>query len=312
MRNYTVLHKAAGLIVLVFAMYLALPPAVSRADTNYTIRKGDSLYRISNKFGTDIETIRAVNGLRSDKLVPGKELLIPSGSAMEPSPTHYKVKRGDSLWSISRRFDISVDELKALNGQSSDRLTPGQELLIAEVPHEEEHIRNSEATLTVIPGPDRAVPGEDANTGAATEANEKMRDFLAYITKQTLGIPYKFGANSPKSTDCSGYVQRVFSFLGMRLPRSAREQYKVGAEVEKDKLSVGDLVFFRTYAPFPSHVGIYLGDNLFVHASALARKVTIDNLNTPYYIKRFIGAKRLPLTGDVQVSDAAEPPAGFK
>jgi cell wall-associated NlpC family hydrolase len=65
--------------------------------------------------------------------------------------------------------------------------------------------------------------------------------------------------------------------------------------VGKEDLSIGDLVFFRTYAKFPSHVGIYLGDNRFIHASSGERKVTIDSLNAPYYIKRFVGARRLPL-----------------
>lgn len=113
------------------------------------------------------------------------------------------------------------------------------------------------------------------------------------ITKKTIGIPYKFGANSFKATDCSGYVQLVFNLLGIDLPRSAREQFKVGQSVDKQDISIGDLVFFQTYASFPSHVGIYLGNNLFIHASSLAKKVTIENLNAPYYLKRFIGAKRL-------------------
>jgi len=56
---------------------------------------------------------------------------------------------------------------------------------------------------------------------------------------------------------------------------------------------MGSLVFFRTYAKFPSHVGIYLGDNRFVHASSREKKVTVDSLDTPYYVKCYIGAKRL-------------------
>lgn len=93
--------------------------------------------------------------------------------------------------------------------------------------------------------------------------------------------------------DCSAYVQKVYGLLEINLPRSAREQFHAGEMVEKDDLSIGDLVFFRTYASFPSHVGIYLGNDLFIHASKKGRKVTIDSLNTPYYLKRFIGAKRI-------------------
>lgn len=99
--------------------------------------------------------------------------------------------------------------------------------------------------------------------------------------------------------DCSAYVQKVYSFLNVPLPRTAREQFKIGEAISKDELSIGDLVFFRTYASFPSHVGIYLGNNLFIHASSKDKMVTINSLDKPYFVKRFIGAKRL-------LSDEAE------
>jgi cell wall-associated NlpC family hydrolase len=81
--------------------------------------------------------------------------------------------------------------------------------------------------------------------------------------------------------------------IGINLPRSAREQFHEGMPVDTGDLSIGDLVFFRTYASFPSHVGIYLGDNLFIHASSRGKKVTIDKITEPFYTKRFIGAKRV-------------------
>ncbi|RJQ14414.1 MAG: NlpC/P60 family protein [Nitrospiraceae bacterium] len=127
--------------------------------------------------------------------------------------------------------------------------------------------------------------------------HNRLKDFLISVARQTLGIPYKFGSNTFMRTDCSGYVQNVFSLMGLQLPRSAREQFNIGEPVDRKALSLGDLVFFRTYAPFPSHVGIYLGNNLFIHASTFAKKVTIDSLNMPYYVKRFLGAKRLPVDG---------------
>ena len=81
--------------------------------------------------------------------------------------------------------------------------------------------------------------------------------------------------------------------------------------LKKEELSIGDLVFFRTYASFPSHVGIYLGNNLFIHASEKGKKVRVDNLNAPYFVKRFIGAKRLltddePANTDPQILSATE------
>jgi hypothetical protein len=76
------------------------------------------------------------------------------------------------------------------------------------------------------------------------------------------------------------------------LPRTAREQYWVGEKVEPYDLQKGDLLFFHTYASYPSHVGIYLGDNKMIHASSRDRKVVISPI-TSYYRSRFIGAKRL-------------------
>ena len=107
-----------------------------------------------------------------------------------------------------------------------------------------------------------------------------------------LNIPYRFGGNTLVGIDCSAYVKKVYSLIGVNLPRSAREQFAEGKPVDGSELSMGDLVFFKTYASFPSHVGIYLGNNLFIHASSRSKKVTIDSLETPYYLKRFIGAKR--------------------
>jgi len=122
-----------------------------------------------------------------------------------------------------------------------------------------------------------------------------IKEKLIRIAHKMLDIPYRFGGSSFLGIDCSGYVQKVFGLLDIVLPRTAREQFRLGKLVGKEELSIGDLVFFRTYAKFPSHVGIYLGDNRFIHASSKERKVTIDSLDAPYFIKRFMGARRLPL-----------------
>lgn len=202
----------------------------------------------------------------------------------------YTVKKGDSLFKISKKFSISVDDLKELNNLKSSKIKRGQVLLL------EQQLADTETVIY-------REKIQAKNTKDTEKINEiinapelqrsKLNKFLISIVQQTIGIPYRFGSNTFMRTDCSGYVQNVFSLLGINLPRSAREQFDIGEAVDKTELSMGDLVFFRTYASFPSHVGIYLGNNLFIHASALARKVTIDSLSMPYFVKRFIGAKRL-------------------
>ena len=82
-----------------------------------------------------------------------------------------------------------------------------------------------------------------------------------------MGVPYVFGGNTPSSGfDCSGYVRYVFANAGIYLPRTADVQYNCGYAVSTSELAPGDLVFFETYCPGPSHVGIYVGDGNFIHA----------------------------------------------
>ncbi len=132
---------------------------------------------------------------------------------------------------------------------------------------------------------------------------EKLKSFNVALTPREkvllevikyLDTPYKYGGNSGRGIDCSAFTKQVFeNSLSLELPRSAREQYQEGDEVSKDELKFGDLVFFNTTRrSFPGHVGIYLGDNQFVHAS---RKlgVTVSSLDEAYYNKRYVGSRRV-------------------
>jgi cell wall-associated NlpC family hydrolase len=108
-----------------------------------------------------------------------------------------------------------------------------------------------------------------------------------------LGTPYLFGGEGPSGIDCSSFVQQVFGKHDIALPRTAREQIKVGRDVPPEDLRKGDLVFFSTYASYPSHVGIYLGDGKMIHASSHKGQVVVSELNSDYYRSRFLGARRL-------------------
>ncbi|MBV9609820.1 MAG: C40 family peptidase [Acidobacteria bacterium] len=107
---------------------------------------------------------------------------------------------------------------------------------------------------------------------------------------QFLGVRYVFGGTSARGFDCSGYVQHVFAMMGVHLPRMADEQY-YAAKKFTGELKPGDLVFFHTYAPGVSHVGISLGGDRFVHASNSG--VHVSSLNDSYYGPRYLGARRV-------------------
>lgn len=106
-----------------------------------------------------------------------------------------------------------------------------------------------------------------------------------------LGVPYVFGGTSTHGFDCSGYVQHVFAMVGIHLPRTADAQYAVAKKI-RGTPQRGDLVFFQTYEPGPSHVGISLGGDKFVSASS-SHGVTVSSLHDRYWSARYLGAKRV-------------------
>jgi len=114
------------------------------------------------------------------------------------------------------------------------------------------------------------------------------------VAQRYRGVRYRYGAMSRSSTDCSGFTSQVYRSLGVKLPRTSREQANVGASVSRDGLKSGDLVFFRTTRGNRiSHVGIYMGGGKFIHASSGGGKVQVNNLSDRYYNARFVKAKRV-------------------
>jgi peptidoglycan DL-endopeptidase CwlO len=126
--------------------------------------------------------------------------------------------------------------------------------------------------------------------GGVLARTSKLATQLTRSALRFLGVPYVFGGTSRSGFDCSGYVQHVFAMMGISLPRTADAQYDVGHRII-GSMRPGDLVFFQTYAPGVSHVGIYLGHDKFVHASS-SQGVTVSSLHDSYWAARYIGAKR--------------------
>ncbi|MCZ6766706.1 MAG: C40 family peptidase [bacterium] len=129
---------------------------------------------------------------------------------------------------------------------------------------------------------------------ASPEPKEPTPADIIDYARTYMGAPYQYGGTSRKGLDCSGLVYSVYDRFNVELPRTVREQVKIGAAVQRTDLIEGDLVFFKTSGRWPvGHVGIYVGDGKFIHASTTARRVRVDTLTQDYFHWRFAGARRV-------------------
>ncbi|OMQ24385.1 NlpC/P60 family protein [Serratia oryzae] len=120
---------------------------------------------------------------------------------------------------------------------------------------------------------------------------QRLKKILSHYDEWE-GVRYKFGGNSRKGIDCSAYMQRIFADeFSLNLPRSSHEQSKLGSHVAKDDLATGDLVFFKTSAR-ERHVGVYIGDGKFLHASTKVG-VTVSELDNQYWKTKYVQARRI-------------------
>jgi cell wall-associated NlpC family hydrolase len=204
---------------------------------------------------------------------------------------------------------VKVADIRRFNGIKGNRIKPGQVLALtdASVAEEPSHSTAAANRLQLV---NRDLLNEQEFSDTLAELTDiyserpvdlakSLEESSASVTKikksaySFLGARYRFGGNSRTALDCSSFTQQVFRELKVTLPRTAREQFYVGNEVMRGDLQKGDLVFFQTYAHFPSHVGIYLGNRKMIHASSRDRRVVISTMDTPYYTSRFLGARRI-------------------
>jgi cell wall-associated NlpC family hydrolase len=133
-------------------------------------------------------------------------------------------------------------------------------------------------------------PGGTARSGAASPASPLVESVLRTAT-ELVGTPYRLGGSTVEGFDCSGFVQYVFAQHGLALPRTVRRQVEVGLKVREAE--AGDLVFFRTDGSGPTHVGIALGPDRFIHAPNSRGVVRVEPFDAPYWAARFLEARRV-------------------
>src|SRR5699024_1974582 len=182
----------------------------------------------------------------------------------------YTVKSGDTLGKIASAHGISVNKLMQLNNLSSHMIYPGNKLKVS---------GNANAT------PPKS--GGSSSTNKGTPASGNLID----VAKSALGTKYVWGGSTPSGFDCSGYIYWAFNNAGSSIPRLSTDGY-YNRSYMIDKPQVGDLVFFEgTYRSGISHMGIYVGNNQFIHAGT-STGVTITSLDNSYWSKHFHSFKR--------------------
>jgi cell wall-associated NlpC family hydrolase len=155
------------------------------------------------------------------------------------------------------------------------------------------------ASTGAVPRPfptPRARAATAANTGDEPESRPLSSVDTGALVGTALsfrGVPYRNGGTDPSGFDCSGFTQYVFGRYGIALAREVREQFKQGQPIVPAEVAPGDLLFFATTDPGPSHVGIALGGDEFVHAPSSTGVVRVERLGSSYWAPRFLGARRV-------------------
>ena len=227
----------------------------------YSIKRGDTLSKIAAQFGTTVSQLKALNNLSSDIIYafstlkvsgqPVKQLetkidtettaSATTNTTANASTTEYVIKSGDTLNTIAAQFSISVQNIKSLNGLSSDLIFAGQKLKVSGT------VSNSSPSV------------EEKNVQPPAPAEKSIAsasvDSLINEAKKMIGVPYKWGGTTPSGFDCSGFIFYVYDKAGYDISRNSAQGY-FDRSYYVDKPQFGDLVFFKnTYKQGISHVG---------------------------------------------------------
>lgn len=133
---------------------------------------------------------------------------------------------------------------------------------------------------------------EETNFGTVSSDERALRKSIIHTAKAQIGVPYKLGGMSPRGFDCSGFTLYSYRRNGVRLPRTAAQQYRFGKKIVIRQARPGDLLFFDTNGGRVSHVAVYLGKGSFVHSPSTGNTVRVDSVRNPYWKTHYCGAAR--------------------
>jgi cell wall-associated NlpC family hydrolase len=204
----------------------------------------------------------------------------------------------DDVESVARLQGLEVGEARESLADSAERL---MEVRGQRVPP------GLDAPGDAAPGRKEAPPPPPPSAEAPAAPATPLAGSVIATAEELVGSPYRAGGTDPDGFDCSGFVQYVFSKAGGRVPRSVREQWEAGREVDAADIAPGDLLFFAIDGDRVSHVGIALGNDRFVHAPSSRGVVRVERLSAPYWAARFAGARRIEAEA---ISNDGRPPRG--
>lgn len=274
----------------------------STAAKTYKVVSGDSLIKIANKHSISLGELQQWNNLSSSLIYPGDILYVSkpgtatntpaSNSSNNPgnagnttvkettsaSTATYTIKSGDTLSKIASTYKMSVSQLKQLNNLNSDLIFPGQKLKVTASEKVTNTGNNNSSSST-------ATPISTGNNGQSYASK------VVSASKSLIGLPYVWGGSTTAGFDCSGFVYYVLNQSGKSIGRYSAEGY-YDRSYYVDIPAVGDIVYFKnTYKQGISHLGIYIGNNEFIHADSSGVRVT--SLDNSYYKEHFDSFKRL-------------------
>jgi cell wall-associated NlpC family hydrolase len=221
---------------------------------------------------------------KSKKTARGKQQQGPAGS--------YIVRKGDTLNRIALAHKTTVSAIKSANNLKINKIQVGSTLKIPSKNAPQIAKSNALSATHLSKEPPPQIVETDQNQ-PEDSVDDPLRLQLVQAGFQFLGVRYHRGGIAESGFDCSGLVKNLFSKFNIDLPRTSREQYQQGEKIDRDKLKMGDLVFFSSGGTRPTHVGIYVGDNKFIHAALKARQVIVSDLNKIWYSMRYLGARRV-------------------
>jgi len=277
----------------------------SKTET-YTIKSGDTLGKIASQYSLSVANLKQLNNLTSDLIFPGQKLKVTASQASEKGTNTnnnagsnisnnnsssnkstssntetYTIKSGDTLGKIASQYSLSVAKLKQLNNLTSDVIFPGQKLKVTASQASEKVTNTNNNAGGTSSKPELISTG---NSGSFTSN-------IVSISKQFIGVPYEWGGATPTGFDCSGFVYYVLNQSGKSIARYSAEGY-YNRSYYVDVPAVGDIVYFKnTYKEGISHLGIYIGNNQFIHADSSGVRIT--SLDNSYYKQHFDSFKRL-------------------